>query len=146
MKRSELIKIIKEELDNVQAAGSEAFTDRSAYVSWQELAKKAIKMRQFKKAFAQAKRAGKILPFLPTSGALGVILTKWSAFNKIVGAIINYERDPQSGFAHRGKYKIDPDTPVDPDFVSHISMNRLKNISVWMVLMCHWHSKIILLN
>ena len=116
MKKSQLIKMIKEELAGLRATGSQAITDKSSYVSWQELAKTAVKMRQFKKAFVQAKKAGKILQFVPTAGAIGVILTKWSAFNKIVGAIINYERQPESGFAHRGKYRIDPKTPVDPEF------------------------------
>ena len=106
MKKSELLKIIKEEVRNVLSEQN--------YVSWQDLAKQAVNHRGFRKALRGSLNAKE--PFVKTSGIIGMILTNYSVFNKVIGAVLNIVRDPEGPFAHRGRYMIDPETPVDPEF------------------------------
>jgi len=106
MKKSQLIKIIKEEVRNILSEQN--------YVSWQDLAKQAVNHRGFRRALRGSLKHK--APFVKTSGIIGMILTKYSVFNKVVGAVLNIVRDPEGPYAHSGRYMIDPETPVDPEF------------------------------
>lgn len=106
MKKSELIKIIKEEVHNL--------LNEQSYMSWQDLAKQAVRHRGFKMALRGSRKSK--APFVKTSGIIGMVLTKYSVFDKVVGAVLNIVRDPEGPYAHSGRYMIDPETPVDPEF------------------------------
>jgi len=106
MKKSELIKIIKEEVHNA--------LNEQNYMSWQDLARQAVKHKGFRRALKGSLKSK--ARFVKASGIIGMILTKYSVFNKVVGAVLNIVRDPEGPYAHSGRYMIDPETPVDPEF------------------------------
>ena len=106
MKKAELIKIIKEEVRNILS--------EQKFMSWKELAQQAINHKGFRRALRGSLRHK--AAFVSTSGIIGMILTKYSVFNKVVGAVLNIVRDPDGPYAHAGRYMIDPETPVDPEF------------------------------
>ena len=108
MKKSELIKIIKEEVGNILSEQNQN------YMSWEKLARKAVQNRAFKQALKRSRKSK--AQFVQTKGIVGMILTKYSVFDKVVSAVLNIVRDPEGPYAHSGRYMIDPETPVDPEF------------------------------
>ena len=108
MNKSGLIKIIKEEVCNVLSEQNQN------YMSWEKLARKAVQNNVFKQALKRSRKSK--AQFVQTKGIIGMILTKYSVFDKVVSAVFNIVRDPEGPYAHSGRYMIDPETPVDPEF------------------------------